>query len=70
MKVVYNMFNDVGHISFDTNLISFMFYRGKLDSTENEQKQRESKDILLPTHRSQNIGKSIHVDEYDNTNDQ
>jgi hypothetical protein len=55
---------------FDTNLISFMFYRGKLDCTENEQKQRASKDILLPTRRSQHIGRSIHGDEADNTNDQ
>jgi len=41
-----------------------------LDCIENEQKQRASKGILLPTRRSLCLGKSIHGDEVDNNNDQ
>jgi len=37
---------------------------------DNEQKQRASKDILLPTRRNQHIGRSIHGYEANNTNDQ
>ena len=41
-----------------------------LDSTENEKKQKARKDISVPNRRSQCLGKSIHGDEFENTNDQ
>ena len=64
MKVVYNIFDDVGH-----NLIIF-FYRGNLDPIDNENKQKVRKDISLPTRRSKHRGNSIHGDEAENTNGQ
>ena len=41
------------------------------DSTKNDhQKQKESKEKSLPTRRSQCLGRSIHKDEANETNDQ
>ena len=42
-----------------------------MDSTKNDhQKQKESKEKLFPSHRSQRLSISIHKDEYNDTNDQ
>ena len=42
-----------------------------MDSTKNyHQKQKESKEKLFPSHRSQRLNISIHKYEYNDTNDQ
>lgn len=40
-----------------------------MDPIDNAKKQKESKDISLPTRRSKSHGNSMHGDEAGNTND-
>ena len=49
---------------------NFFPYRGMLDSAKNDHhKQKESKEKSLPAHRIQRLGRSIHGDEANDTND-
>ena len=56
---------------FDSNLISYLFYREKVDSTQlNVQKQKASKATLSLDRTSPRLGGSIHGQDTNNTNEQ
>ena len=70
MIVVYTLFDDVGHLYFHSNLIFFLFYREKVDSTQNDKKQKASKGNLSLARRSLCLGGLVHGEDFNNTNDQ
>ena len=53
--------------AFDSNLISF-FYKEKVDSTQNDKKQKASKGNLPLARRILLLGGSVHGEDVDNTN--
>ena len=61
MQVIYD---------FNSNLISLLFYREKVDSTQNEKKQKASKGTLPLACKRLCLGGLVHGEDVDNTNDQ
>ena len=56
--------------AFDYNLIIFFIYREKVDSTQNDKKQKASKGTLSLARKTLCLGGSIHGEFDGNTNDQ